>query len=300
MDLGADVTEQYVVGETVRPPVRLRYRLPAKVRFFPIVFFETYLTFTVVLFAFGPWPWPVRDPQTLYGFLALAQLSLLLGFMHGAARATPASRGRWRIGSFVRFSIAINLAMVIPLMYVRGGGELNVWQAVADPGRAYNESRERVLGLSYAVNLFEYLNVVVSPVKWCILPLSLFYWRRLSRMARLGCFVAVIASILPSVVSGTNKALFDVVILFPWLVVGSRLAAPTTGTSLAPSTIGAGPNRRENACSDHGVAGPCACVLSVGQSRCARVARARLMPALTRTASFPLSRLLNPLCLQSD
>jgi hypothetical protein len=194
-----------------------------KVRLFPILFFEIYLTFTVVLFAFGPWPWPVENPEKLYSFLVLAQVALFLGYLHGIQTKPRGYFGKWRIESIVKLSIAINILMIIPMMYIRGGGQMNLLESLIDPGRVYNESRERALNLSYTVNLVEYVNVVVSPIKWAIVPLAFFYWRRLSNIVRIGCLISVIGSILPYIVSGTNKGIFDAIILFPWLVVAAKL-----------------------------------------------------------------------------
>src|SRR5947209_16926019 len=50
------------------------------VRLFPIIFFIGYLTFTVILFAVGPWDWPILNGAKLYIFLVLAHLALFLGY----------------------------------------------------------------------------------------------------------------------------------------------------------------------------------------------------------------------------
>ena len=42
-------------------------------RFVPLFIAEAYLSFTVFVFAFGPLPWDVRNPFTLFSYLFLVQ-----------------------------------------------------------------------------------------------------------------------------------------------------------------------------------------------------------------------------------
>ena len=51
-------------------------RVSFSVRYFPLAVFILYLTFTVLLFAFGPWRYPITDGVRVYGFLLLAHLAL--------------------------------------------------------------------------------------------------------------------------------------------------------------------------------------------------------------------------------
>src|ERR1700694_4352660 len=70
-------------------------KLPLWVRFLPIFFFLRYLNFTVFLFAYGPWPWPVVDGNKLYFFLALAHLALFLGYTSGVGHRPRGYAIKW-------------------------------------------------------------------------------------------------------------------------------------------------------------------------------------------------------------
>ena len=57
-----------------------------KYKYIPIIFFEFYLSFTVLLFAFGPWDYKVDNGLILYSYLIGAQLALYIGYQIGLKR----------------------------------------------------------------------------------------------------------------------------------------------------------------------------------------------------------------------
>src|ERR1039458_7718237 len=74
----------------------------------PIIFFQIYLSVSVLVFAFGPWDWPVSNPLQLYGFLILAQVSLFAGYRSAInKRPRPASTGL-RVPLMVTVSLVFN------------------------------------------------------------------------------------------------------------------------------------------------------------------------------------------------
>ena len=94
------------------------------IRLLPITFFMSYLTFTVFLFAFGPWPWPVMNGTKLYIFLAFANLALLLGYLRGIASTPRDYRGTWSISSILRISLVVSLLLLGPTAMARTGSSI--------------------------------------------------------------------------------------------------------------------------------------------------------------------------------
>ena len=47
----------------------------------PLVFFQVYLSATVILFFFGPWPWEVPKPLLLAVYLTAAQILIAVGYL---------------------------------------------------------------------------------------------------------------------------------------------------------------------------------------------------------------------------
>jgi hypothetical protein len=188
------------------------------VAYFPIVAFQIYLLATVLMFAFGPWPWPVPDPLLLYGFLTVCHLALGLGYLAAikrSSRCLPMSAsGTWKPERFLYFSTVAVLAMVIPTLWVRTGGDMDIYRGLTDPGAAYRITRMAVLQAesgSYA----EYFRTVLSPFLWPTYPLMVVFWHRLSKPLRIIAIAAVISDTLPYIATGTNKGLADVTLLAP-------------------------------------------------------------------------------------
>lgn len=186
-------------------------------RLFPIIFFNTYLNFTVFLFAFGPWVYPVQNGLKLYTFLSLAHLALLGGYLSAAFHQPKGYSGKWKVKGIVIVSLIVNLLLLSPTALFRTGAVLpDVAIGIVNPGDAY--------AISHALReegqpVIEYVRIIVGPLMSLLLPLVAFYWRRLSVSIRVGAIVSVLGEAAISVAIGTNKGVADITLLFPWLVV---------------------------------------------------------------------------------
>src|SRR5262249_22201814 len=116
-------------------------RASTAARLFPIVFFICYLNFTVLLFVFGPWDWPVHNGTKLYIFLALAHLALFAGYYTAAFRQPFGYSHRYPLYKLVRWTVIVNLLLLFPTSAFRTGSAFpDVGHALADPGAAYSGS----------------------------------------------------------------------------------------------------------------------------------------------------------------
>jgi hypothetical protein len=192
------------------------------VRLLPIVFFELYLTGTVLLFAFGPWPFPVQDGTRLYAFLALAHLALLLGYLKGITRPAGGYSSAVSIRRLAVISLIVTAALFLPTVSFRTGSLLpNITAALTDAGAAFEESN---LMRQMELPLIEYLRFIVAVPLSLLLPVTVFFWSRLSHPLRIGCVLSLLTIPATFVAMGTNKAIADIVLLLPWLLLASYLA----------------------------------------------------------------------------
>jgi hypothetical protein len=191
-------------------------------RLLPIVFFQIYLNFTVFLFAFGPWPWPVDGGFKLYGFLALAHVALLLGYLSAAFREPHGYRGKWTVKQLVTVSLFLNIVLLLPTSAFRSGKAIpDVVGGLADPATVYFKSNAtRAEGGS----LVEYVRIILGPLLFLLLPLTIFYWKRLHRIVRILSLISILGFLSIYVAIGTNKALADAVLLLPCMTVASYCA----------------------------------------------------------------------------
>ncbi len=199
--------------------------MTACIRLLPGGAFFAYLTLTVLLFAWGPWPWPVQDSTLLYSFLAAAHVAFLLGYLSGAFRR-PAGYHQCPVRSSFLLSLSLLLSvLLLPATSVARTGSLlpDVWSGFVNPGAAYNRSFTLRLEPGPLV-VVEYARIVLAPLLVLALPMALYYWPRLRGGTKLMAVLLLLGTIALFVSMGTNKALADLVLMVPWIVLASHVA----------------------------------------------------------------------------
>ena len=181
------------------------------------------------MFVAGPWPWPVPDSSPLYLYLFCAQLALWLGYRFGLCSRRRGYYGRWKINSIIKTTLILNLFWIIPNYMLRMNIEtfnpyeiLNfIIQGFVDPGDNYLAKADALSVLERSSYL-TFLSLLLSPVRFLLVPLAVFYWSRLTRVVRCLFVLFVIIDLLSWVAIGTNKGIADYLILLPWLIVARR------------------------------------------------------------------------------
>jgi len=192
------------------------------VRILPILFFELFLSGTVALFAFGPWPYPIEDGTKLYGFLGLAQAALLFGYLQGLKNPGRTYGDLVSVQRLVLSSVILTALLFVPTVSFRTGSLLpNVAAGVNDAGAAFEASN---LMRQTELPLVEYIRFIVAVPLSLLLPLSVFFWTRLPLALRSGVLLAIGGIVATYMAMGTNKAIADLALLFPWLFLASYLA----------------------------------------------------------------------------
>ena len=198
---------------------------------FPMRFFQTYLTATVLCFAFGPWPWPVDNPVQLYLFLILNQVCLWAGYKL-AMRHLPCEYRRWvSARRLVQISLFAWIILFAPIHAIRFGGGLSslldlpaaAIYGIQDPGSAYSDKLQVLTEQRPEATTWELLVLWVNyPILWLLVPLGTFYWKEISWMARLGVIAFGFLNMMSWVSIGTNKGLADLMFIVPWMAVARR------------------------------------------------------------------------------
>lgn len=206
-------------------PALWRRSPPRWLRLFPIVFFLTYLTTTVLLFAFGPWPYPVENGTKLYAFITAAHLALLLGYLSAIKSTGKGYSGQWRVKTLVFVSVAVGL----PILYATTVFRVDVspWDLIGGVVTLGDAYKLGGLARSEQTPVIEYVRFFVGPVLALLFPLVVFYWKSLSTLIRVLAVACIVGNLGMFVLMGTNKLIADTVILFPWLILASHFAGYT-------------------------------------------------------------------------
>jgi hypothetical protein len=208
-------------------------RFPLRVRLFPIVLFEIYLNVTVLLFAFGPWPWPVADPEKLYGFLLLAHLALFLGYLVGAGRQPRGYPGPLKLDTIIKLTLVFSVVWAIPAFYIRTQGAYGyspsaIYASVLTALRSLREAyagklKVEPLAAREPSPLVRF-SMVFLPITALLLPVCVVFWNRLSWKGRIAFLFAEAVDVLSWVAIGTTKGIADVCMVLPWLILAARPA----------------------------------------------------------------------------
>jgi hypothetical protein len=122
---------------------------------------QGYLSLTVLMFVFSPWEYPVDDPLTLYGFLALVQASLMLGYLSYAWVKQHDYTGRPSLVALLLLTLTANLILLYPTAAFRTSAGISAISAFEDPGEAYRLSQ---LARESAVPTVEYVRIALGPI----------------------------------------------------------------------------------------------------------------------------------------
>lgn len=191
----------------------------------PLFFFEVYLSITVALFFFGPWPWEIERPILLVSYLVAAQLFIALGYLlawrrvHRQHQATEAPAEYLISGvSFLKRSLQIACILIIPTALSRTGSILpNIFEGLSDAGAVYNRNFERLQdGNPFVV--VEYLRILFAPFLVAVFPLTVVYWSQLNRKLKLVSSVVIFFNLSLYLATGTNKGMADFIVTLPWLI----------------------------------------------------------------------------------
>ena len=191
----------------------------------PLIFFQGYLTFSLLLFFEGPWPWDVDQPYLLAGYLIAAQVCIGLGYCmswRGVSCSIMPEVEReqeiTRTIGVLRRALIVTLILLIPTSLSRTGYLFpNFLEGLRDTGGVYNRNFVR-LEAGNPFQIVEYIRIVLSPYLMGLYPLTVVLWGRLSNKFRALCCLAILFNLAIYIATGTNKGLADFVVTLPWLV----------------------------------------------------------------------------------
>ncbi|WP_060678265.1 hypothetical protein [Virgibacillus halodenitrificans] len=173
-----------------------------------IMFF--YLMFTVFLFEFGPWPWPVENKVLLYSYLIINNFLLLLGYFIGI-NTKRISRSNMNYETWFKLSLLISIVLLVPTSLTRTGQLFPSFVGVLENlGNAYFETRQIRQENSSVV---EYIRMLFSPILFSLYPLTLYYWSEIRKRYKYISLIVCILYLLISINMGINKVVVDYLII---------------------------------------------------------------------------------------
>lgn len=186
-------------------------------RVYPLVFFTIYLLGSVLVFAFGPCQFEVKNAPTLYLFLMAGQVAILAGYLLGASYPGCRYSSLLSVDTVVRIAIVISVCSLPITLSSRNFGQLSLTEALLDPGKAYAARMQEVTSRE-SLSIASVLRAVLGPFLGLCVPCGIVYRKRLSVAWRWAWAIAVCALVVESLFVGAAKGMFDVVLVIPWFV----------------------------------------------------------------------------------
>jgi hypothetical protein len=195
----------------------------------PIVFLQCYLILTLIIFQFGPINYKVTDPPVFWMLILSYHLCFLLGYIFAyklkkrkliRKPVELAKNSKMKIFYFV-----LALSVISSLISFNGIGSLydlinplfwveSAIKGVNSPGEAYNEKMIRVVNDNTGNKLLNIFLFCIAFSKILLVPLNVFFWSRMSKLIRVLALFITLLPLLSSLSNGTNKGVFDFVILY--------------------------------------------------------------------------------------
>jgi len=175
--------------------------------------------FTILVTAIGPIDWRFDNAAEVYGFLLACLLALTAGYVlsvRSRPRAAPVTHASTIPASLLVVVGAVLYLLLYPLAVHDATGQWypDVYRGLVHSGQAYAAKTSAQEHLTqYAV----YLGMIVSPVTIGVIPLTLFFFPRLSRTARVLGLLVLVLSLALGVAQAINQDVGEIcgyVVLF--------------------------------------------------------------------------------------
>tara|TARA_B100000579_G_C22819564_1_gene849791 strand:- start:902 stop:2155 length:1254 start_codon:yes stop_codon:yes gene_type:complete len=186
------------------------------------------------MFSISPWDWPLESPVKFYLFNVIVLISFFFGYKKGILKNkfyTSNEFNKSAISRLLKISFLLNLIFIYPKFLFR----LKIaFLSISDilnhiaigfftPGYAYADRFARTYeGFSTLSNPLVLAYNIVLPFLYLAIPLGIYFWDRLNISSRIILLVIIFLEILSYIAIGTNKGIFDIAIILPWLILAKN------------------------------------------------------------------------------
>lgn len=225
-------------AEPAPAPVRtVPSYLPFKggIRLLPLLLTEAYLFVLLTLFLVWPINWQIfhaADWWRLTTYVLACYAMIAVGYMMatGPVRrvAEPFKYTEWVIigGAIAAFVLLFPISRVYA-----GRWPWEVMAVIGQQGEAYRTLQEQLDLTSGQRGVIAVVRAIFAPLTFAVVPLGLIHWARLAWVQRGFVLLAVVVTILISLLRGTDREFADltIVALGALLVVIARAKSETSG-----------------------------------------------------------------------
>ncbi|WP_347723247.1 hypothetical protein [Lysinibacillus capsici] len=189
--------------------------------YIPIVFCQLYLGCIYILALFGPWPWEFPNTAKLTLFIIVCNIGLLVGYFL-AIKVYKVKKYNQNIDDMKIFNFFLIVFFItLPLtFYIRTNINLfnpiefynSLLLGIHNPAELYYNKLRFYESNSAAFSL-TVIDILLTAVYYYVLAIAVFRWKYFSLIHKVTIFIGVTINMLSWVLIGTNKGLFDLMII---------------------------------------------------------------------------------------
>lgn len=178
-------------------------------RFAPLLVVGGFFVVTILLFAFGPLDWHLKNPLKLYGFLAACVLALSGGYLLAVFKTkNPTKPSKLSIEKLLIVGAVVYFIMYIPTVYITTGKLYpDIYTGITNTGLAYKTSK---LFNETASPIILYIRMLISPAMIFVMPITIYFISKLSLKAKIMGIAVIVLTTCLGIAQGINKNVADI------------------------------------------------------------------------------------------
>lgn len=191
--------------------------------YLPLIVFQLYLIVTLIIYVLGPINFNTHNDLIFWMLIITYQFSFFLGYYFStkSSNLKPQKIKRFRLSStkFYLLCIFSVLAAMIAYKNIMISPNLipyelfsDIKRGISEPGLVYTER----MSLQYQTGGHRWLNILYFPISFLtsvFVVIVILYWHHFNFFKKIVSLTIIMFFVMVGIASGTNKPIFDVVIL---------------------------------------------------------------------------------------
>lgn len=186
----------------------------------PIFITLAWLSFTVFLFAFGPFSYPAADYPIMYVYLFFANLSLMLGYWMATKFNLEVNNNQIRSKNILNICTFVSILWLIVTLSTWGNPQ-EVFQQYLD-GRSDLVRAE--LHDSLGGRWQDFALIFISPFVYVLVTVAIFQWQSAGRFIKIVFISVIFIKLLTSIIGGGRILILETFVFTGFAFLGAYLS----------------------------------------------------------------------------
>ncbi|HEX4695445.1 hypothetical protein [Sphingomonas sp.] len=190
---------------------------PAGLTRAPLMIVFGYVVATFLLFLLWPINWPIYDGADwlrLIAYVGACLVAIAWATMAGSAGPARVTAPLPWLNILLPAAALAAVLLLVPSSFAyTGKGPWDMMEALQDQGGAYHRLQLQLLTTTGQRTTIAVLRASVAPFIYAALPLGIIHWRRIGWIGRVSVLIAVMTSIIFSIMRGTDKEIADLFVI---------------------------------------------------------------------------------------